>query len=89
MIDNLSLEQKIMIHPVLNRSSCDGCSEDCRASIRKAESYRDDLRRYIKRLYRCVEGNDLTDDCFLEFRSVRSTHGDFESAVTIVNRYCD
>ncbi len=88
-LENLSVEKKIRMHHRLNRSSCYECSEVCRGSIRKAESYRDDLKRYVKRLYRCVEGNDLTNDCYLEFRKVKSTHGDFESAVTKVNKSCD
>lgn len=91
-IDQLTPEQQrqvIMIHGIMSRSSCDGCSEECRDARDQAESYRDDLEGYVKRLYRCVEGNDLTDDCYSEFRRVKSAHSDFESAVSDVGSYCD
>ena len=64
-IENLTPDQQrqvISVHKLLNRSSCDGCSEECRNAKEQAESYRNDLEDYVKRLYRCVEGNDLTDD---------------------------
>jgi hypothetical protein len=89
---DLTPEQKkqvIKIHNLLNRSSCEGCSEECRDAKEQAESYRDDLEGYIKRLYRCVEDNDLNDDCYSEFRRVKSAYSDFESAVSDVSSYCD
>ena len=91
-IENLTPEQQrmvIAIHNALSRSSCDGCSEECRDAKEQAESYRSDLESYTKRLYRCVEGNDLTDDCYSEFRRVKSAHSDFESAVSNVSSYCN
>lgn len=91
-LEQLSPEQQrqvIMIHNAMNRSRCDGCSEECRDAKDQAESYRDDLESYTKRLYNCVEGNDLTDDCYSEFRRVKSAHSDFESAVSDVSSYCD
>ena len=91
-IEALTPEQQrqvIQIHKLLNRRSCEGCSEECRDAREQAESYRDDLEGYVKRLYRCVEDNDLTDDCYSEFRRVKSAHSDFESAVSDVNSYCD
>jgi len=91
-LEELSPEQKrqvIIIHGILNRNDCDGCSEDCRDAKERAESYRSDLEGYTGRLHRCIEGNDLTDDCYSEFRRVRSAHSDFESAVSEVTSYCD
>lgn len=64
-------------------------TEECRDAREQAESYRDDLEGYVKRLYRCVEGNDLTDDCDSEFRRVKSAYSDFESAVSDVSSYCN
>lgn len=81
--------QVIAIHTSLSRSNCDGCSDECRDAKEQAESYRSDLETYTKRLYRCVEGNDLTDDCYSEFRRVKSYQSDFESAVSDVSSYCD
>lgn len=91
-IDQLTPEQQrevIVIHGIMSRSNCDGCSEECRDARDQAESYRGDLEGYVKRLYRCVEGNDLSDDCYSEFRQVKSAHSDFESAVSDVGSYCD
>jgi hypothetical protein len=91
-LNSLSPEQQrqvIAIHTTLSRSRCDGCSDECREAKEQAESYRSDLESYTKRLYQCLEGNDLTDDCYSEFRRVKSAHSDFESAVSDVNSYCD
>ena len=91
-IEDLTPEQQrqvINIHNLLSRSSCDGCSEECRDAKEQAESNRDDLEGYVKRLYKCDEGNDLTDDCYSEFRRVKSAHSDFESSVSEMSSYCD
>lgn len=90
-MDSLTPEEQrqvIEIHTALSRSSCDDCSNDCRDAKEQAESYRSDLESYTKRLYRCIESNDLTDDCYSEFRRVKSYHSDFESAVSNVSSYC-
>lgn len=63
--------------------------EDCQESKDNAESYRDELESYTKRLYRCIQNNDLTDDCYSEFRRVKSAHSDFESAVSDVGSNCE
>lgn len=91
-LESLTPEEQrlvVAIHSSLSRSSCDGCSDECRNAKEQAESYRSDLETYTKRLYRCLEGNDLTDDCYSEFRRVKSYHSDFESAVSEVSSYCD
>ena len=61
-LESLSPEQQrqvIMIHGIMSRSSCDGCSDECRDARDQAEGYKDDLERYTKRLYTCVEENDF------------------------------
>ena len=91
-LESLSPEQQrqvIRIHGIMSRSSCDGCSDECRDARDQAESYRDDLERSTKRLYTCAEESNLTDDCYSEFRRVKSAHSDFESAVSDVGDYCD
>lgn len=91
-LEQLTPEQKqqvITIHGIMNRSSCDGCSIECSDAKDQAESYRSDLESYANRLYRCVEGNDLTDDCSSEFRRVKLAHSDFESAVSDVSSNCN
>lgn len=79
----------IIIDEIKNRSSCEGCSDECRGARDQADSYRSDLEDYTKRLYRCVEGNDLTDDSYSEFRRVKSAHSDFESVVSNVSSNCN
>lgn len=66
-------------------------SEDCKNAKDDAESVRSDLENYTKKLYRCVQyqSDDFSDDCYSEFRRVKSYHSDFESAVSEVRSYCD
>lgn len=78
-----------MMHKMLSRSRCEGCSDECKEAKEGAENYRADLEGYVMRLHRCVESNDLTDDCYTEFRRVRSAFSDFESAISEVNSECD
>lgn len=87
-LEQLTPEQQsqvIMIHSTMNRNSCNDCSDECRENKEQAESYRSDLEGYTRRLLRCIEGNDLSDDCYSEFRRVKSTHDDFESAISNAN----
>jgi len=91
-LESLTAEEQqrvIRIHTLVSRSRCEGCSEECRDAKDQAESARTELEDYTRKLYRCVGDNDLTDDCYSEFRRVRSAHGDFESAVSEVQSSCD
>lgn len=91
-LDSLTPQQRqqvIEIHTAISRNSCEGCSDDCRDAKSQANNYRSDLEGYAKRLYRCVEDNDLKDDCDSEFRRVKNAHSDFESAISRVNSYCN
>jgi hypothetical protein len=90
--EELSPEQQfqvIEIHKALKRNRCPGCSRECRDAKEDAESHRSELEGYVKRLYRCVEDNDLKNDCSSEFRRVKSAYSDFESAVSNVGSNCD
>ena len=90
--DGLTQEQQwqvLQVHKMLSRDQCEGCSDDCRDARDRAGSYRDDLEGYTRKLYKCIERIDLTDDCYREFRRVKSSHSDFESAVSEVGSYCD
>jgi hypothetical protein len=91
-LDSLAPQQQqevLEIHTAVSRNSCVGCSDDCRDAKSQANNYRSDLEGYTKRLYRCVEDNDLKEDCDSEFRRVKNVHSDFESAISRVRSYCD
>lgn len=66
-------------------------SEDCIDAKDNAESVLSDLEYKIKRLHRCVQYQygEHTDDCYSEFRKVKSLHSDYESSVSDVSSYCD
>ena len=91
-IEDLSFEQRRQLitiqEGIVTRSSCDGCSEECRASRQGAEGYRVDLEIDISQLSRCIGRSDLTDDCFTEFSRVQSSHSEFEAAVANSVSYC-
>lgn len=90
--EHLSPEQQhqvMIIQRLMNRSKCDGCTDDCRDAKERAENIRSSLDGYSKQLYRFVESNDLTDDCSTEFRRVKSSQSDFESATSDVRNYCN
>lgn len=62
---------------------------DCSDATDRATSAAGDLSIYTRRLQRCADSGDLSDDCSTEFRRVKNTHGDYESAVSDVSMYCD
>ncbi len=64
-------------------------NSDCEDSRDRAESAASDLASYSRRLQRCAENGDYSDDCSTEFRRVRSSHSDYESAVSEVSSYCE
>jgi len=66
-----------------------GYDSDCGDARSSAESAAIDLADYSRRLQRCAEAGDYSDDCSSEFRRVRSSHSDYESAVSEVSSYCE
>jgi hypothetical protein len=66
-----------------------GYNSDCEDAKSSAESAASDLSSYSRRLQRCAEAGDYSDDCSTEFRRVRSAHSDYESAVSEVSSYCE
>ncbi len=69
--------------------NCDDCSKQCKKAKDEAESTRNELERLSQRFASCIEDNDLTEECFWEFRRMKSSYSDFESDVSDVNSYCD
>jgi hypothetical protein len=80
------LNAVIAIQRSLRRSASG--KPECRDAMDRAESAAQDVASYGRRLISCVQG-DYRDDCSSEFRRLRSAHGDYESAVSEVQSYCD
>lgn len=90
-LEDLTEDEKrrvFIIHSVLSNST-DNENSDCQNAKEEAESTRNDLIGYTKKLKSCLEYSDLTDDCYSEFRRVKSYHSDYESAVSEVQSYCN
>lgn len=91
-IEALSDKEKscvFLIHSVLAKSISPNNSSECADAWDKANSAADDVVNAAKILIQCVEGSDHNDDCSSKARNVRSYHGDYESAVSEVQNYCD
>ena len=91
-LDALSSTEKnciFLIHNALSRSNAPKNTSECQDAWDQANSAADDVVSAANRLIRCVEGSNHNDDCYSEARRVRSYHGDYESAVSEVQSYCD
>ena len=62
---------------------------DCAEARDRATSAASDLSDYARRLQRCADYADFSDDCSTEFRRVRYAHSEYESAASDVSMYCD
>lgn len=76
------------IHSVLSRSEPPNPNSDCEYAWDEARSAADDVETKAKRLISCVSSGGFDDDCYTEARRVRSSHQDYESAVSDVQSYC-
>lgn len=70
------------------RARSSAASEECRDSLNRAESAASELASYARRLQSCAEAGDFYDDCYAEFRRVKSSHFEYESAVAEVQSEC-
>ena len=92
---SLNQEEKNEVVEIMNlikrsgSSYSDSDSEDCRDAKDNASSYADDLASYAARLKRCAENKSFSDDCYSEFRRTKSSHSDYESAVSEVQSECE
>ncbi len=74
---------------MLKSSAPSGASSECNDAWDNANNSAGDVASYAKRLVRCVESGDYHDDCYSEFRRVKSAHSDYESAASEVSSYCN
>ena len=70
-------------------SSMRGASSECHDARRQAQSAASELASYSRRLQNCAESGDLSDDCSSEFRRVRNSYQDYESAVSSYSSECE
>ena len=64
-------------------------SDQCREARERARDTASDLADDARRLRNCAEAEDYSDDCSSEFSRVRSTHSDYEDAVSSVASECN
>lgn len=91
-IESLSPEEQKMFFLVLRamrHRSTKKSNTECRDALERAESAAEDVVSYGRQLISCVEAGDLRDDCSSEFQRLRSTHDDYEAAVSDVSSNCD
>lgn len=82
-------EEVLLFARAMSRSAPSGGSEECRDAKQDADYKRRELVDYARRLMRCAESSDLTDNCYTEARRARNAQSDFESAVSEVDSECD
>lgn len=91
-LEQLSQEERnevLWVHRRMAASrSSDGQSPSCKSAREEAEQAANELADYARRLLRCAEGMDFSDDCSSEFRRTRSAHSDYESAISSVSSDC-
>lgn len=80
-------QQVIMIHGIMSRDNYN--NEECREAREEAESAAVELETAARRLANCAGTHDFSDDCYSEFRRVKSAYDDYESAVSRVCAECD
>ena len=92
-LEQLSKQEReevlIIFRRLRSQAAESGRSSDCRDARSRAESAASELAVYARRLQRCAEGEDFSDDCGSEFRRVSNAYSDYESAVSEVSSYCN
>lgn len=81
----------ITIPAVLCLASATVCKADqaaCSQAIVRYNSVLDDLSSTLRRYTECLSESQGKDDCSSEFRRLRSTQDDFETAVSAIRGDC-
>lgn len=60
----------------------------CEDAVSAYNSSTSEIEYNLRRYSRCVEASQGRDDCYSEFRRLRSAHSDFESAVSQYQSEC-
>lgn len=64
-------------------------AEECQNSIQSYNSASEDVSSTLRRYANCVGDSQGHDDCDSEFRRLKSSQDDFESAVSSYQSECD
>jgi hypothetical protein len=67
----------------------DDWQKECLNANDQATSAASDLADRARRLQRCAEAGDYSDDCSTEFRRVKNAQSNYEAAVTEVSSKCE
>lgn len=92
-LDQLSPQERlevIQVHRHLEAAKGDGGGQNsaCRQARSDARNAASELADYARRLRSCAEAANFDDDCDSEFRRVKNSHSDYESAVSSVQSNC-
>ena len=61
---------------------------DCSSARAEYNTAYEQVAYTLKRYIRCVEASDGADDCYTEFRRLKSAQDDFSSSVSAIGIYC-
>jgi hypothetical protein len=64
-------------------------AEECNDAIEQYNSTLSDIEYALRRYSRCVSGSQGQDDCYSEFRRLKSAQDDFEAAVSDHGSECE
>jgi hypothetical protein len=64
-------------------------SEGCRDAVDHYNSVLGDVSDTLRRYGKCVAGSQGHDDCSTEFRRLKNSQDEFESAVSEIESECD
>lgn len=82
-------EREVFItHQRLKPQQYGGESSNCREAKEQAGAAASELADYSRRLRNCAEAQVYSDDCSSEFRRVRNSFSEYESAVSYVGSVC-
>jgi hypothetical protein len=91
-LEQLSPQEKnevILVYSRINpRPSEDEESSNCENARSRARNAASELADYARRLRNCAASEDFGNDCSSEFRRVKNSHSDYESAVSEFSSYC-
>lgn len=77
-----------VVFALTGSSTLYGAGAECRDAIDVADAAAGDLASYSRRLQRCAESGDYSNDCSSEFRRVKSAYSDYETASSNVTSEC-
>lgn len=62
--------------------------DECKEAVDKYNTAISEIEGYLRRYTNCVAGSQGRDDCSFEFRRLKSSQDDFETAVSEYSSEC-